>query len=49
MAAVAMLDQQRLCERIQGHAGEPFETTTGKFFSYDVPSNYVRVKRAGGG
>ncbi len=32
-----MLDEQRLWERIQRHAGEPFETKTGKSFTYDVP------------
>ncbi len=32
-----MLDEQRLWERIQRHAGEPFQT--GKSFTYDVLGN----------
>ncbi len=45
--AVAMLDEQRLWERIQRHAGEPFETKTGRSFTYDVPGNYLWVTREG--
>ncbi len=44
---VFMLNEQRLWERIQRHAGEPFETKTGKSFTYDVLGNYLRVAREG--
>ncbi len=42
-----MLDEQRIWERIRRHAGERFETKTGKPFTYDVPGNYLRVAREG--
>ncbi len=42
-----MLDEQRLWERIQRHAGEPFKTKKGKPFTYAVPGNYLRVTRDG--
>ncbi len=42
-----MLDEQRLWERIQRHAGEPFKTKNGKSFTYEVPGNYLRVTRDG--
>ena len=40
-----MLDEQRLWERIQRHAGEPFKTKHGRPFTYEVPGNYLRVTR----
>jgi hypothetical protein len=42
-----MVDEEALWERIRRHAGEPFETKTGKTFTYEAPGNYLRVSREG--
>ncbi len=36
-----------LWERIRRHAGERFETKTGKPFTYQIPGNFLRVIRDG--
>lgn len=42
-----VIDEEALWERIRRHAGERFETKTGKLFTYEVPGNYLRVSREG--
>lgn len=42
-----VIDEEALWERIRRHAGERFETKTGKPFTYQVPGNYLRISRQG--
>ena len=42
-----MVDEEALWERTRRHAGEPFETKTGKTFTYKAPGDYLRVSRDG--
>jgi hypothetical protein len=40
-----MVDEEALGECIRRDAGEPFETKTGKAFTYDAPGTYLRISR----
>jgi hypothetical protein len=42
-----MVDIDAVWERIERHAGQAFETSTGLSFTYEVPGRYLRVTRDG--
>lgn len=42
-----MIDIDAVWARIERHAGQTFETSTGLRFTYEVPGRYLRVTRDG--